>query len=69
MALSVTRLTAWLGAILQRTATEHPETDWNQMTALGEAMSFPTVLAPDNDDGAEPDGLCTSDDTGRVEGH
>ena len=55
MALSVTRLTAWLDAILRRTETTHPETNWNAMLAIGEALSFPTVLAPDNDDaGADP---------------
>lgn len=68
MALSVKRLTAWLEAILRRTETQHPETNWNQMTTLGEAMSFPAMLAPDNDDGAEPDDLCPADHPDGAEG-
>lgn len=60
MALSVTRLTAWLSAILRRIETEHPETNFNQMMSLGEAVAFPTLLAPDNDD--QPHGVRPPDD-------
>jgi hypothetical protein len=67
MGLSVKRLGAWLGAILRRTQTEHPETDWNTLTALGEAMTFPPMIAPDNDDGAQPDNLRAPDDPRRSE--
>jgi hypothetical protein len=55
MGLSVNRLTAWMGAILRRTETTHPETNWNLASALGEVAAFPSLLAPDNDDGLEPD--------------
>jgi hypothetical protein len=66
MALSVKRLTTWLDAILRRTETTHPETNWNLLTAIGEAMSFPAMLAPDNDDLA--DDLRPPDDPGSDQG-
>lgn len=57
MGLSVNRLTAWFTAIMRRTETTHPETNWNLASALGEAVAFPSLLAPDNDVGAEPDDI------------
>lgn len=66
MALSVKRLADWLGAILHLTETTHPATNWNLMSVIGEAMSFPAMLAPDNDDLA--DDLRPADDPSRTEG-
>jgi hypothetical protein len=65
MGLSVSRLTAWLTAIMRRVETTHPETNWNLMIALGEVMSFPSLIAPDNDD--QSDRSCAADDPGGVE--
>jgi hypothetical protein len=67
MALSVNRLAAWLSAIMRRTETTHPETNWNTMLAIGEAMSFPPLIASDNDDG-QPDAPCPADDPDSAEG-
>jgi hypothetical protein len=65
MGLSVNRLTAWMGAILRRTETTHAETNWNLFAALGEVLSFPSFLAPDNDtDGALADPTRPVDDPG-----
>lgn len=48
--LDVNILGQWMDAILTRVESTHPESNWQIMMMLGEAMVFPSFLAPDNDD-------------------
>lgn len=67
MALSIERLTAWLSAIMQRSETTHPETNWNLLSALGDVLAFPALIAPDNDVD-QSDSLRQDDDPDGAEG-